>query len=203
MLKIVLFLSFLLYFAAGFAEPTSPLFVNPYYPEFSNNDDDFARAIMDNNLQNEVRQYMERRERIQQLWTEYMPVDPKLMPKNSFIFRRLMDRGSRRALKSSWIKNSVLGRTADKVKHNLQTEMNYVDSGKYQHHFDFKIAAFQNEAFIQYEGFTKAQLRYSLSNGGSLAMIFQHDLSDFSSIGIESTLTGNNRAQSVILNIVW
>ncbi|MCB9073224.1 MAG: hypothetical protein H6623_06350 [Bdellovibrionaceae bacterium] len=205
MLKIVVFFSFFLYLAMGLAESSpAPFYVNPYYPEFSSNDENLSRALMDQNLENEVRQYMDRRERVQQLWTEYMPANhPQLLPSNSFIFKRMMDRGSRRAFKSSWIKNSFLGKTAESVKHNLQTEMNYVDSGETHHRFDFKIAAFQGVAFIQYEGSTKAQLRYSFTNGGALAMIFQHDLSQFSSIGIESTLAGKNPSQSVNLNIVW
>jgi hypothetical protein len=203
MRRFVLFVFIIGFFTVGHAQPTSSLFVNPYYPEFNQPDDDLSRTLMDANLENEVRQYMERRDRIQQLYLEFMPQDPGLLPKNSFITKRFLDRGSRRLLKSSWIRKSSVGRAADHVKNNMQTDVDYVDSMSRSHHFDFKIAAFQGEAFIQYSGFTKAQLRYSLSNGGSLAMIFQHDLTALSSIGIESTLTGDNRTQSVLLNILW
>lgn len=189
--------------AAPVVPVSSPLFVNPYYPEFENDNEELSRSMMDAGLENEIHQYMERRDRLQQLMIEQTENNAGLLQNNSFVMKRLMDRGTRRAMKSSWVKKTSMGRLADNVKNNLQTDLEIHDSKNMKHKLDFKIAAFQGQAFVQYEGATKAQLRYDLSNGGSLAMIFQHDLSDMSSIGIETTLTGDIRTQSVLLNITW
>lgn len=189
--------------AAPVAQPQSPLFVNPYYPEFEQENEDLSRSLMDAGLENEINQYTQRRDRLQLLMIERTDNNAGLLPKNSFVMKRLMDRGTRRAMKSSWVKKTSMGQFAESVKNNLQTDLEIQDSKNMKHKLDFKIAAFQGQAFIQYEGATKAQLRYDLSNGGSLAMIFQHDLSDMSSIGIETTLSGDVRTQSVILNITW
>lgn len=159
--------------------------------------------MMDAGLENEITQYMERRDRLQSLLIEYIPEDSALIQKNSFVMKRLMDRGTRRAMHSSWIKKSSVGKLADDVKNNMQADLEFSDEKNMKHKFDFKIQAFQSQAFIQYSGFTKAQLRYDLSNGGSLALIFQHDLSEMSSIGIETTLTGEYRTQSLMLNVMW
>lgn len=189
--------------APAAAPATSPLFVNPYYPEFNQPTEELSRSLMDAGLENEITQYIERRDRLQQLLIEHTENNAGLLQNNSFVMRRLMDRGSRRAMHSSWIKKSSLGKMADNVKHSLETDIEFQDSKNVKHKFDFKIAAFQGQAFLQYEGVTKAQLRYDLSNGGSLAMIFQHDLSELSSIGIETTLAGQFQTQSVVLNIAF
>lgn len=189
--------------AAPATAPVSPLFLNPYYPEFDQSSEELSRSLMDAGLENEINQYIERRDRLQNLAIEYVPEDAHLLQKNSFVMKRLMDRGTRRAMHSSWIKKSSIGRMADDVKNNMQADLEFKDSKEINHKFDFKIQAFQSQAFLQYSGFTKAQLRYDLSNGGSMALIFQHDLSPMSSIGIETTLMGEFRTQSVMLNVLW
>lgn len=185
------------------ATPTSHLFLNPYYPEFEDSTEDITKHLMDLDLQREVQQYMQRRERLENLMIEQTQDYGGMLQKNTFAMRRMMDRASRRALKSPWLKKSSIGKIADDIKHNLETNVEYKDEKNIEHKFDFKIAAFQGQAFIQYSGFTKAQLRYDLGNGGSLAMIFQHSLSPLSSIGIESTLVGEFRTQALLLNINW
>lgn len=189
--------------AAPVAPATSPLFVNPYYPEFSQPSEELSRSLMDAGLENEITQYIERRDRLQQLLIEYTDNNAGLLQNNSFVMKRLMDRGSRRAMHSRWIKKSSIGKLADDVKHSLETDIEFQDSKNVTHKFDFKIAAFQGQIFLQYEGVTKAQLRYDVSNGGSVAMIFQHDLSEMSSIGIETTLAGQLQTQSVVLNVTF
>lgn len=189
--------------AAPATAPASPLLLNPYYPEFTDSTEELSRSMMDVGLENEINQYIERREHLQMLAIEYVPEDANLLQKNSFVMKRLTDRGTRRAMHSSWIKKSTVGQMADDVKNNLQADLEYKDEKNVNHKFDFKIQAFQRQAFLQYSGLTKAQLRYDLSNGGSMALIFQHDLSPMSSIGIETTLVGEYRTQSLMLNILW
>ncbi len=185
------------------ASPTAQLFLNPYYPEFSESSDELTRNLMDANLENEIQQYIQRRDHLETLMIEQTQDYAGMLQKNTFAMRRMMDRVSRRALKSPLLKKTTMGRLADDLKEKLQTEVEFRDIKNIEHKFDFKIAAFQGQAFIQYSGFTKAQLRYDIDNGGSVAMIFQHDLSPTSSIGIESTLVGDFRTQSVLLNLIW
>lgn len=201
-----LLLTSLITASSSFASPTaetSPLFVNPYYPDFNQANDDIAISLIDASLENEIQQYNTRRTQLETLMIEKTDNYAGLLQNNSFVMRRMMDRGSRRILKSQWLKKSSVGRLTEDMKNHLEADIEYRDSKNIEHKFDFKIAAFQGQAFIQYSGVTKAQLRYDLSNGGSLAMIFQHSLSTLSSIGIETTLVGENRTQAVLLNIVW
>lgn len=197
----VFFLAILYSFGSQ-AAPESPLLVNPYYPEFTQADTQLSRSLMDAALEDEITQYTERRDRLQLLMIEHAD-DEALLQKNSFVMKRMMDRGMRRMMHSPWLKTSAVGRVADGVKNRLHTEVKYKDLKNIEHKFDFKIAAFQGQAFIQYSGLTKAQLRYDVDRGGTFAMIFQHSLSDMSSIGVETTLTGENKNQFVVLNIVW
>lgn len=203
MIKFGVFVLLLAFSLQGLAAPTAQLFVNPYYPEFTQDNENIYRSMMDAGLETEITQYMERRDRLQELMIEQTEDYAGLLQKDSFVMKRLMDRGARRAMHSPWLKKSSMGRFAEDVKNNLQTDVEYKDSKNIEHKFDFKIAAFQGQAFLQYSGLTKAQLRYDIGNGGSLAMIFQHDLSQLSSIGIETTLAGEFRTQSVLLNIYW
>jgi hypothetical protein len=208
MIKFVVFVFIIAISLHGVASPvapatTSPLFVNPYYPEFTQPNEELSRSLMDAGLENEINQYIERRDRLQQLLIEQTDNNAGLLQNNSFVMKRLMDRGTRRVMHSSWVKKSSLGRMADNVKHSLETDIEFQDSKNVKHKLDFKIAAFQGQLFLQYEGVTKAQLRYDVSNGGSVAMIFQHDLSDMSAIGIETTLAGQFQTQSLLLSIAF
>ncbi len=174
---------------------------NPYHPEFGSQGENIE--LLDAKLTQELVRYSERGARIQQFWLEYMPGDPQLIEENTFVLKRVMDRTASRIMKSDFFKKTSLGRASENLKDKMQTDVTFKDEKNVSHRFDFKLALFQGQAFVQYEGFTKTQLRYDMSNGGNVAMIFQHDLSPTSTIGIESTLVGDNRAQMVVLNRVW
>lgn len=182
------------------AEQTGQLFVNPYHPEFGKQEENLQ--LLDANLTNELVRFAERRDRIQQLWLEHMPQNPELIQRNSFVLRRVMDRSASRIMKSDYFKKTSLGRASDTLKEKMETDVTFKDEKNIEHKFDFKLALFQGQAFIQYSGFLKTQLRYD-AGANNVAMIFQQDLSPFSSIGIESTLIGENQAQMVLLNFIW
>ncbi len=80
------------------AAPTTQLFLNPYYPEFTQNDEELYRSLMDAGLETEITQYMQRRDRLQQLMIEQTPDYAGLLQKDSFVMKRFMDRGARRAM---------------------------------------------------------------------------------------------------------
>ena len=132
-----------------------------------------------------------------------MPTNPSLVEKDTVVLQRIMDRTSARLLKSEFFRKSKFGKSANSVKEQMETNLEFKDEKNITHNFDFKLAAFQGQAFIQYSGFTKAQLRYDMSRGNQLAIIFQHDLSPTSTIGIESSLAGENRVQMLNLHYVW
>ncbi|MBY0384205.1 hypothetical protein K2X05_03525 [bacterium] len=183
----------------AWATPSAQLYLNPYYPQYAQQE---QIELLDSSLQNDFRQFAERRERTQKIWTEYAPVETRLVEKDSFVLKRIMDRSTARLLKSDYFRRSRLGKTANSVKDKMETDMEFKDEKNITHHFDFKLALFQGQAFIQYSGYTKAQLRYDVSQQ-QLAVVFQHDLSPSSSIGIESSLMGANQVQMVNLNYVW
>lgn len=182
------------------AEQTGQLLLNPYHPEFGEQQTQIE--VLDANLTNELVRFAERRDRIQKVWIEHMPYDPNLIESNSFVLKRVLDRTASRLMKSDLVKKSALGRASESVKEKMETNVTFKDEKNVNHRFDFKIAAFQGQAFIQYSGFTKTQLRYDMSEN-NVAMIFQHDLSQFSSVGIETTLAGENQTQLLLLNLVW
>lgn len=196
---VLIFILGLISVTAGAAQ-TAQLYLNPYYPQYQEQE---QIPLLEASLQRDFIQFAERRDRVQKIWTEYMPGDQRLVEQDTFVLRRILDRSTSRLLKSDFFRRSKVGRTADQLKDKMETDMEFKDEKNITHHFDFKLAAFQGQAFIQYSGFTKAQLRYDFSRGGQLAMIFQHDLSPTSAIGIESTLAGENQVQMVNLNFVW
>ncbi len=200
MIKGVLILFMGLISVTAGAGQTAQMYLNPYYPQYQAQE---QTPLLEASLQRDLVTFAERRERVQKIWTEYMPNDPALIEKDSFVLKRIMDRTTARLFKSEYFRKSSVGKTAHSVKEQMETNVEFQDSKNITHNFDFKLAAFQGQAFIQYSGFTKAQLRYDFSNGGQLAMIFQHDLSPTSTIGIESSLLGENKVQMVNLNYFW
>lgn len=187
--------------ASAQAQQTGQILLNPYHPEFGEQGENLE--LLDAKLTQELVKFSERRDRVQKIWTEHMPEDPKLIEKNSFVLKRVSDRTLSRIMKSDFFKKSSLGRASDTIKSKMETEVRFKDEKNIEHHFDFKLALFQGQAFIQYEGLLKSQLRYDVSDGGTVALIVQQDLSEYSSIGIESTLIGDNRTQMVVLNLIW
>ena len=188
--------------ASAHAQQTGQLLLSPYHPEFGEQGENVE--VLDAKLTQELVKFSERRDRIQStLLLDQMPRDPELLEENSFVLKRVGDRTLTRIMKSDYFKKTSLGRAADSLKQKMETDVTFKDDKNISHRFDFKIALFQGQAFIQYEGFTKTQLRYDIDNGGSVAMIFQQDLSAYSSIGIESTLIGEDRTQMVLLNLIW
>jgi len=185
---------------AAQAQQPGTFVLNPYFPEYNS---PYDLTIMDQNLYNELVRFTERRDRMQELLITQLPVDASLVPSNTFVSRRLMDRTSRRFIKSEYFRSSLLGRTGEKIQEATEADITVTDGRNQQHKFDFKLAVFQGQIYFQYSGFTKAQLRYDTSNDGSIAMIFQHDLSKYSSIGIESGVMGADRYQLLTLNVVW
>lgn len=196
---VLIFILGLISVTAG-AGQTAQLYLNPYYPQYQ---DQNQVPLLEASLQRDLVAFAEKRERMQKIWTEYMPNNPGLIENDSFVLKRIMDRTAARLLKSDYFRKSSVGRTANTVKEKMETNVEFHDSKNIQHNFDFKLAAFQGQAFIQYSGFTKAQLRYDFNRGGQLAMIFQHDLGPSSTIGIESSIVGENKVQMVNLNYFW
>lgn len=199
MIKGVLIFILGLISVTAWATPSAQIYLNPYYPQHTQQE---QVELLDASLQQDFRQFAERRERTQKIWTEYAAVETRLVEKDSFVLRRIMDRSTARIFKSDFFRRSRLGKTANSVKESMETDMEFKDEKNISHHFDFKLALFQGQAFIQYSGYTKAQLRYDVSQQ-QLAVVFQHDLSPSSTIGIESSLLGNNQVQMVNLNYFW
>lgn len=197
---LILFSGFL--FSSAQADQTGQLLLNPYHPEFNTDAEDMA-PLLDANLQNELVRFSEQRDRIQKLWLEHMPADPGLIQSNSFVLKRVMDRSFSRLSQSEYFKKTRLGRAGEQMKSKMETRVAFKDEKNIDHKFDFKLAAFQGQAFIQYSGFTKAQLRYDVRDGGRVAMILQHDLSKNSIIGIETSVVGRESYQLMTLNFVW
>ncbi len=182
------------------AAQTAQLYLNPYYPKYNEQD---QAPLLEASLQQDLVTFAERRERTQKIWTEHMAVNPMFVEKDTVVLQRILDRTSARILKSEYFQKTRLGKTANNVKEKMETKMEFQDEKSVKHSFDFKLAAFQGQAFIQYSGYTKAQLRYDMNRGNQLAIIFQHDLTPTSSIGIESTLAGENQIQMLNLQYVW
>ncbi len=196
----ILFLLLGLISVTAQAEQTAHLYLNPYYPKYAEQE---LAPLLEASLQQDLVSFAERRDRAQKIWTEYMPANPTLMEKDTVVLQRILDRTTARLFKSEFLKKSQLGKTANTVKEKMETNLEFKDEKNITHNFDFKLAAFQGQAFIQYSGFTKAQLRYDMSRNNQLAIIFQHDLSPTSSIGIESSLIGENQLQMLNLQYVW
>ena len=200
MFKGVIFLLLGLFCGTASAAQTAQLYLNPYYPKYSEQE---QVPLLEASLQQDLVSFAERRERTQKIWTEYMPNNPSLVEKDTVVLQRILDRTSARLMKSDFFKRTKVGKTANSVKEKMETNLEFEDEKNIKHNFDFKLAAFQGQAFIQYSGFTKAQLRYDMTRGNQLAIIFQHDLSPTSSIGIESTLAGEQRVQMLNLQYIW
>jgi hypothetical protein len=192
----------LLFCAQGFAQQVGHLYLSPIYPEYSSMDKKQIE-VMDSSLQRELVQFSDRRARAQSAQFAYTSKDAGSVQSDSFVLKRILDRSVTRFTKSDFFTKSFLGHTAQTIKDKTQTDMQLSRPGEQSHKFDFKLALFQKQAFIQYEGYTKAQLRYDVRNGGSLALVYQKDLSPTSSLGLENTFTGNMRGQQLTLNFIW
>jgi hypothetical protein len=197
---VLIFILGLIIVTTAQAEQMAQMYLTPYYPQYSDNN---QAPLLEEALQKDLVLFADRRERFQKIWTEYAPNDPGLIENDSFVLRRVLDRSANRILKSDFFRKSKVGKAADSVKEKMETDIEFNDSKNIKHRFDFKVAAFQGQVFLQYSGFTKAQLRYDMNRGGQLAMIFQHDLGKQSNIGIETTVSGENQTQMVNLQYVW
>jgi hypothetical protein len=73
----------------------------------------------------------------------------------------------------SGIKNTSVGRVAEKVEKNLKTEMNFTDSSprKTQHKITFKVLAMQALAKLEYTGWLTAALNYDVRAASAEAEI--------------------------------
>jgi hypothetical protein len=200
MIKGVLIFILGLFSVTALAEPMAQIYLTPYYPQYQEGNE---APLLEAALQKDLVLFAERRERFQKIWSEYAPNDPGLIEKDTFVLRRVLDRSANRIFKSDFFRKSRVGKAADSVKEKMETDIEFQDSKNMNHRFDLKVAAFQGQLFLQYSGITKAQLRYDMNRGGQLAMIFQHDLGTQSSIGIETTLSGENKTQMVNLQYVW
>lgn len=189
----------LIFVTSAWGEQTAQFYLNPYYPQYQQ---ESSTALLDASLQKDLVKFAERRDHLQQILGQ-TPQDPTIIEKDTTVLKRILDRTSARLLKSDFIRSSFVGKTANTVKDKMETNVEIKDAKNISHRFDFRLAVFQGQAFIQYSGFTKAQLRYDYAHGGRLAMIFQHTLSPSSSIGIESSLAGSNQVQMVNLQYVW
>ncbi len=191
----------LIFVTAANAEQRAQAYLNPYLPQYKEQD---TAPLLEASLQKDLVMFAERRDRIQKVYFDNIsPQESGLIEKDSYVFRRILDRTTARFMKSDIFRKSSLGKASDSLKEKMETDMEFKDDKNVAHHFDFKIAAFQGQAFIQYEGWTKAQLRYDALRNGQLAMIFQHDLGPQSSIGIETSFVGQNQVQMVHLNYAW
>lgn len=203
MFKMILGILTILISTGAFAAPTGNLFLNPYYP-VDPEPGTTALSFFDSNLHKDLTNFSERRQRVQTfLVVEHSPDQTDLIESDSFVLRRIFDRGMSAMMKSDSFRKTRLGKTANQLKDNMQTGLVVTDEKNVTHKFDFKLAPFQGFAFLQYSGFTKMQLRYNLRDGGAIAMIFRHELAPGSSIGIENTMTGANRGQLLTLNFSW
>jgi hypothetical protein len=188
--------------AKASAQQTGQIYISPMYPEYSTEKDHIQ--YLDSSLQRELVQFSDRRNRAQSAQFAYTNKDAGYIQSDSFVLRRIMDRSLQRLTKSDFFTKSFLGKTAHTIKKSTETDMQLssTETGQ-KHKFDFKMQVFQRQAFIQYEGYTKAQLRYDIRNGGALALVYQKDLSPTSSLGLENTFTGHLRGQQLTLNIIW
>ena len=130
-------------------------------------------------------------------------MDGNMVQEDSFVFKRFLDRSVSRLMKSDYFKKSSVGRSAEAVKRNTETDMAFGQPGQIQHKFEFKVAAFQRQAFIQYSGFTKVQLRYDMGEGGNLAALYRKDISKNGFMGLENRFTGDTKGQYITLNFAW
>lgn len=182
---------------------TGEVFYQPNYPDFINPRSSFDINLMDNDLQSELLRFSIRKERDQKIYDQWVPDDGIGRKQNdSFALKRLFDKGLKRVMKSSFFKNSSLGRTSENLKEKMHTNVEFSDEKNMSHKFDFAVELFQGYAQVQYTGFTKAKLRYQASNK-RVMMVFEHNLSKYQSMAIETALTGPETTQFVTLNCRW
>lgn len=182
------------------AQQSAQIYMHPTAPEYATSDLSQIQ-IIDNSLKNELFQFAAHRARVQEV--QFVAMDGDIVQDDSFVFKRFLDRSVSRLMKSDYFKKSSVGQTAEAVKKNTETDMAFGQPGQIQHKFEFKVAAFQRQAFIQYSGFTKVQLRYDMGDGGSLAALYRKDLGKMSYMGLENRFTGDNKGQYITLNFNW
>lgn len=182
------------------AQQSAQIYMHPTAPEYATSDLSQIQ-IIDNSLQNELFQFAAHRGRVQEV--QFVSMDGNMVQEDSFVFKRFLDRSVNRLMKSDYFKKSSVGRSAEAVKRNTETDMAFGQPGQIQHKFEFKVAAFQRQAFIQYSGFTKIQMRYDMGDGGSLAALYRKDISKNGFMGLENRFTGETKGQYITLNFAW
>ncbi|MNJ93294.1 hypothetical protein D3C87_109730 [compost metagenome] len=92
-----------------------------------------------------------------------VPTDMARVSNSGNIMTRIADRGFNLWFNSSAVKNSALGRAADKTQEKLKTDVVIEEgqgSSKTKHKFSFRVEAFQALAKIEYSGWMKAAVNY-------------------------------------------
>lgn len=180
---------------------TGEVYYQPSYPDFS--DSTPTIEFIDDDLQTELLRFSVRKERDQKIYEAWVPDDGfDRQQSDHFVLRRLVDKGAKRIMKSRLFKSSELGQASEGLKQKMQTDIQFSDEKNMNHKFDFKIELFQGYAQIQYTGFTRAKLRYQM-NDSRVMMVFEHSLSKYQTMAIETALTGAETSQFVTLNCRW
>lgn len=196
-----LFIITILSTTAAYAQQEGQIYMSPTPSTYSTTDNSRIQ-IIDTSIQNELTQYSIRRQRLQEANFVSMDGGASLQA-DTFVFKRIFDRSLSRFMKSDYFKKTSVGRASETVKRNTEADINYVDpTNNIKHKFDFKIAAFQQQAFIQYSGYTNVQLAYNMNNNG-LALIYRKDVGRNKFLGLQNTFSGVNAGQYLTFNYNW
>lgn len=159
--------------------------------------------IMDSELQNDlIHLSQERMAQTESNHTFYLRDSLRPQYDDSRIVRRILDRSANRILKSDFFKKSSVGKTANTVKQQMETDVEFRDEKNIEHKFDFKFKVFQSYAYIRYTGFTTARLIYDYGQD-NLTLSFDHQLSDFSTMSINTSLQSGRPSQYLSISHWW
>ena len=95
-----------------------------------------------------------------------VPLEMAKASTSSNILTRIADRGFSMWFNSSAVKDSAIGRAADKTQEKLRTDVTIEEgsgTNSVKHKFSMRLEAFQTMAKLEYSGWTRANVNYDAS----------------------------------------
>jgi hypothetical protein len=90
------------------------------------------------------------------------------------VSHKILDQSVNSFLKSDYVQNSSLGKTAKSVEDGVRTDISFGSKdSKIKHKVSFQYQAFQQEAKLGYRGLLNLNLKYNFSSNDYLAEIVQ------------------------------
>lgn len=106
---------------------------------------------------------------------DFIPMNIKPSADSGYVMSLIADRSLSTLVNQPEIRDSTIGRTANRVEKTFQQEVSFGDKAKNQieHKFNFEILAFQSLAQLKYQGLTNAAFLYKARTSAFAVEVFE------------------------------